>query len=133
MPNQKIATRSAKAKAGAARMGRGLLAHVDSMCDVETPLPEILATNRPFRGGCDAERFLVTARNMGPRTLVVVPAFNEAGNVGRLLAEIRALPDRLDVVVVDDGSPDATAGAAAAGGARVLRLPFNCGIGAAVQ
>jgi len=70
---------------------------------------------------------------MGPRTLVVVPAFNEAGNVGRLLAEIRALPDRLDVVVVDDGSPDGTAGAAAAGGARVLRLPFNCGIGAAVQ
>ena len=70
---------------------------------------------------------------MGPRTLVVVPAFNEAGNVGRLLAEIRALPDRLDVVVVDDGSLDATAGIAAAGGARVLRLPFNCGIGAAVQ
>ena len=70
---------------------------------------------------------------MKGRTLVVVPAFNEAINVGRLLEEIRALPDPLDVVVVDDGPVDATAGAAVAGGARVLRLPFNCGIGAAVQ
>jgi len=54
---------------------------------------------------------------MKGRTLVVVPAFNEAINVGRLLEEIRALPDPLDVVVVDHGPVDATAGAAVAGGA----------------
>jgi len=67
------------------------------------------------------------------RTLVVVPAFNEEGNVGHLLRELETLPLPLDAVVVDDGSVDGTAAAAAAAGARVLRLPFNCGIGAAVQ
>ena len=70
---------------------------------------------------------------MRPRALVVVPAFNEAGNVERVLSEIRGLKDAPDVVVVDDGSLDGTASAAAEGGARVVRLPFNCGIGAAVQ
>jgi glycosyltransferase involved in cell wall biosynthesis len=70
---------------------------------------------------------------MKAETLVVVPAFNEAGNVGRLLAELRELPGSLDVVVVDDGSLDDTARVAAEAHARVLRLPFNCGIGAAVQ
>jgi glycosyltransferase involved in cell wall biosynthesis len=70
---------------------------------------------------------------MTSRVLVVVPAFNEAGNVARLLREIRALPERVDVVVVDDGSLDGTAPAASVAGARVVRLPFNCGIGAAVQ
>ena len=70
---------------------------------------------------------------MKSRVLVVVPAFNEAGNVGALLAEVRALPERVDVVVVDDGSFDGTTPVATDAGARVLRLPFNCGIGAAVQ
>jgi glycosyltransferase involved in cell wall biosynthesis len=72
-------------------------------------------------------------RRMRSRVLVVVPAFNEAGNVGRLVAEVRALPERVDVVVIDDGSLDGTVPAASAAGARVIRLPFNCGIGAAVQ
>ena len=65
-----------------------------------------------------------------PRTLVVVPAFNEAVTVGRVVAEARALPQAPDVVVVDDGSSDGTGEDV---DARVVRLPFNCGIGAAVQ
>jgi glycosyltransferase involved in cell wall biosynthesis len=65
-----------------------------------------------------------------PRTLVVVPAFNEAATVGRVVAEARALPQAPDVVVVDDGSSDGTGVGV---DARVVRLPFNCGIGAAVQ
>jgi glycosyltransferase involved in cell wall biosynthesis len=64
------------------------------------------------------------------RTLVVVPAFNEAATVGRVVTEARALPNAPDVVVVDDGSSDGTG---AGVDARVVRLPFNCGIGAAVQ
>jgi glycosyltransferase involved in cell wall biosynthesis len=64
------------------------------------------------------------------RTLVVVPAFNEAATVGRVVAEVRALPQAPDVVVVDDGSSDGTG---AGVDARIVRLPFNCGIGAAVQ
>jgi len=64
------------------------------------------------------------------RTLVVVPAFNEAASVGRVVAEARALPQAPDVVVIDDGSSDGTGTGV---DARVVRLPFNCGIGAAVQ
>jgi len=69
-------------------------------------------------------------RGAPQRTLVVVPAFNEAATVGRVVAEARALPQAPDVVVVDDGSSDGTGTGV---DARIVRLPFNCGIGAAVQ
>jgi glycosyltransferase involved in cell wall biosynthesis len=62
-----------------------------------------------------------------------VPAHNEAGAIGGVVDEIRAVDPRFDVVVVDDGSTDETAAIAAARGAAVLRLPFNLGIGGAVQ
>ena len=71
------------------------------------------------------------------RILAVVPALNEAGAVGHLVREIHDAAERLkldlSVVVVDDGSTDATAEQAAAAGARVVRLSRNLGIGGAVQ
>ena len=67
------------------------------------------------------------------RRVAIVPALNEAENIGRVIDELRAFDPGLDIVVVDDGSLDGTAQAAAAKGARVLRLPFNLGIGGAVQ
>ena len=67
------------------------------------------------------------------RIVAVVPAFDEEGAIGSVVAGIGAFDPAIDVVVVDDGSADATAGAAAAAGATVVRLPFNLGIGAAVQ
>ncbi len=67
------------------------------------------------------------------KTLVVVPAFNESGNVGRVVQELLSLPLRLTVLVIDDGSTDATAREAGEAGALVVMLPFNVGIGAAVQ
>jgi glycosyltransferase involved in cell wall biosynthesis len=68
-----------------------------------------------------------------PRSLAIIPAFNEEANLGRLLAETRGVALPLDFVVIDDGSTDGTADAAAAVDAAVLRMPFNCGIGGAVQ
>jgi len=53
--------------------------------------------------------------------------------VGRVVEEIRAADPAMEILVVDDGSRDATAAVARARGARVVRLPFNLGIGGAVQ
>jgi glycosyltransferase involved in cell wall biosynthesis len=67
------------------------------------------------------------------RRVAIVPALNEEHTIARVIDEVRAFDPGLDVVVVDDGSGDRTADVAAAQGARVLRLPFNLGIGGAVQ
>lgn len=72
------------------------------------------------------------------RVLIIVPAFNEQEALGGLLGEIRglspaALGTEVETVVVDDGSSDRTAEVARNGGARVLRLCGNLGIGGAVQ
>jgi glycosyltransferase involved in cell wall biosynthesis len=67
------------------------------------------------------------------RRLAIVPAFNEEEAIGRLVEEIRTIDRHLEIVVVDDGSHDRTPEVARAAGARVLRLPFNLGIGGAVQ
>src|SRR5213596_3043370 len=65
--------------------------------------------------------------------IAIVPAFNEEGSIARVIEEIRAYDPELRIVVVDDGSTDRTAEAARAADAMVLRLPFNLGIGGAVQ
>jgi len=67
-----------------------------------------------------------------PRTLVVVPAWNEAATVGEVIAEIKRQVD-VDVLVVDDGSTDTTAEVASEAGALVARLPFNLGVGGAMR
>jgi glycosyltransferase involved in cell wall biosynthesis len=67
------------------------------------------------------------------RGIAIVPAFREERAIGGVVAEIRESGLGLDVVVVDDGSGDGTSAAAHAAGAAVVRLPFNLGIGGAVQ
>jgi glycosyltransferase involved in cell wall biosynthesis len=67
------------------------------------------------------------------RRVAIVPALNEELTVPRVIDELRAFDAGLVIVVVDDGSADRTAEVAAAKGAVVLRLPFNLGIGGAVQ
>lgn len=67
------------------------------------------------------------------RVLIIVPAWNEAKNVGMTVREIRAANPAYDVVVIDDGSTDQTSRVARDAGARVLTLPFNLGVGGAMR
>ena len=67
------------------------------------------------------------------RRLAIVPAYNEEPNVSSVVESIRRHAPEFDVLVVDDGSTDATAACARAAGAEVLVHPFNLGIGGAVQ
>ena len=76
------------------------------------------------------------ARTVTPaalRRIAIVPARNEEAAIGGVVREILAFDPGLEVVVVDDGSIDRTAAVAAKAGAHVVRLPFNLGIGGAVQ
>lgn len=68
-----------------------------------------------------------------PRTLVIIPAWNESAVIERTLGEVRAAVPLADIVVVDDGSTDDTVRRARLTGARVLELPFNMGVGAAMR
>jgi glycosyltransferase involved in cell wall biosynthesis len=68
-----------------------------------------------------------------PSYLAVVPAYNEASTIADVIQALHERAPRFHVLVVDDGSTDSTASAAMLAGARVLRLPFNLGIGGAVQ
>lgn len=67
------------------------------------------------------------------RMLIVIPAYNEEESLGRVIRAIHeAVPDA-DIVVVNDGSADATAEVAAGHGATVINLPYNLGIGGTMQ
>src|SRR5262245_41555437 len=67
------------------------------------------------------------------RRIAVIPALNEEDSIARVIAEIGTADPGFEVVVVDDGSTDSTAQIAGEAGARVVRLPYNIGIGGAVQ
>ncbi len=69
----------------------------------------------------------------GPRTIVIVPAFDEEDAIASTLKDLATEQPDLDVVVIDDGSSDATAAIAEAAGVAVVRLPFNLGVGGAVR
>src|SRR5205823_1652024 len=68
-----------------------------------------------------------------PPALVVVPTYQEADNIERVLERLRAAAPDADVLVVDDGSPDGTADLAEARGAHVLRRPHKAGLGSAYR
>ena len=71
--------------------------------------------------------------NEPPKTLVVIPAFNEQGRVGGVVRRVRIAAPFAQVLVVDDASCDKTGQEAREAGARVIRHPFNLGYGAAVK
>ena len=67
------------------------------------------------------------------QTLVVMPAFNEEASVGDVIREVAAALPGIRILVVDDGSADATSATARAAGAQVATLPFNLGVGGAMR
>ena len=66
-----------------------------------------------------------------PDVWIIIPAFNEAGIIGEVVADVRSVFDH--VVCVDDGSTDGTGTIALQAGAHLVRHPVNLGQGAAIQ
>jgi len=71
--------------------------------------------------------------DVASQTSVIVPAFNEGLSIRQLVVDLREAARWHEILVVDDGSSDDTGAEAAAGGARVIRHPYNKGNGAAVK
>jgi glycosyltransferase involved in cell wall biosynthesis len=67
------------------------------------------------------------------RTLVFIPAWNEEAALPGVIADVREAIPGADLLVVDDGSTDATVERAREAGVLVASLPFNQGLGAALQ
>ncbi len=67
------------------------------------------------------------------RTLVFIPAWNEEASIDGVVADVRAHIPEADILVVDDGSTDSTTARARAAGVLVATMPFNQGLGAALQ
>lgn len=67
------------------------------------------------------------------KILVMIPAYNESKAIKRLVRDIKKRYPTLTVLVINDGSTDNTLQEAEAAGATVISLPYNLGIGGAVQ
>jgi glycosyltransferase involved in cell wall biosynthesis len=67
------------------------------------------------------------------KTLIIIPAYNEEENIASVIRDLRTNFPGGDIVLVNDGSGDGTSGVAKAAGVRVIDLPYNLGIGGAMQ
>ncbi len=67
------------------------------------------------------------------KSLILIPAYNEAGIICDVLDEIKGLIKDIDILVIDDGSTDNTSYLASKKGALVIKLPYNIGYGGALQ
>ena len=71
--------------------------------------------------------------SVAPRkTLIAIPAYNEEASIGAVLADLQKHHPFEHVIVIDDGSRDATSEIALAAGVRVIRHSINLGVGAAM-
>ncbi len=68
-----------------------------------------------------------------PKVLVIIPAFNEEASLEKVVREVKSSDPHFDILIVNDASTDRTATVAKNLGVTVVNLPFNLGIGGAVQ
>ena len=67
------------------------------------------------------------------KILTVTPAFNEAENIGNVIKDLREHFPESKLIIINDGSTDSTSSISESMGVRVINLPYNLGIGGAVQ
>lgn len=67
------------------------------------------------------------------KIIAIIPAYNECANIERVISDIRKETDQVDIVVINDGSTDETFNVAKNLGVMIIDLPYNLGIGAAMQ
>ncbi len=70
---------------------------------------------------------------MKQKILVIIPALNEEKSIGSVVDSVQYVVPQSTILVINDGSTDRTAEIAEQAGAVVLNLPYNLGIGGAVQ
>jgi glycosyltransferase involved in cell wall biosynthesis len=68
-----------------------------------------------------------------PEISIIIPAYNEAQNIGKVISDIKALHPNFEIIVVNDGSSDDTVSVASAAEAVVYSHPYNIGNGAAIK
>jgi len=67
------------------------------------------------------------------RVSIIIPVFNEAGTIEKVISDIRVLYPNYEIIVINDGSTDSSADEAARAGAKVFSHPYNIGNGAAAK
>lgn len=88
-------------------------------------------------GRTDIQETSIDLQEAAPEVSIILPAINEAHDIGTVLDRIHRVMEQLahsyEILLVDDGSVDATAENAAKAGARVIQHPYNIGNGAAIK
>jgi glycosyltransferase involved in cell wall biosynthesis len=69
----------------------------------------------------------------GPKWIVLIPAFNEEKQIGRVIRRVREACPTADILAIDDGSQDRTREEVCRAGGRVVSHPFNLGYGGGLQ
>jgi glycosyltransferase involved in cell wall biosynthesis len=76
---------------------------------------------------------IIKKRHANQKVSVVIPAYNEAQVIGKIIKELKKLKQVNEILVIDDASTDGTKEAAIKSGAKVIRHPYNKGNGASVK
>lgn len=72
-------------------------------------------------------------KKVNQKVSVIIPAYNEAPVIGKIIRELKKIKQVGEILVIDDGSADGTKEAALKAGAEVIRHPYNKGNGASVK